>query len=345
MAIGKTGSPTAPAPTLLGRLEQQVEREVSELAHDAKELGQAAVNKGWQTLARVQTAIFDGKVGEALSNPSSAELSKLGLEAFKPLPPAPLLNRPVVMVTGLTMQAASYDPMTKHLASNPKNGQPAVYSLDDGKFHLGGVGGRVMGEAELKKTKMFQVQYTDVRGAPTEKAPQLAKAFAEIERVTNAPSMDVVAHSAGCTDFRLYLDSRDQSAKDSVKFNQVMLVGPASHGTSMGNVGAAVGGPIGVGEAGSELKMSSPLVNGLNQTWERQREQAKAVTIIGVGGAPTVGPHGITNGDGFMPVDQLAMPKAETVVLQGADPTPVAHLMEIAYSGVLGEIDKRLARE
>jgi hypothetical protein len=344
MAIGKTGSTAATKPTL-ERLEQKVEREFEELAHDSQALGQSLVSKGWQQLAKVQTAIFDGQVGAAVSNPSTPALAKLGFDAFKPLPPAPELRRPVVMVTGLTMQAASYDPMSNHLASNPKNGLAAVYSLDDGRFHLGGVGGRVMGEAELKKTKLFQVQYTDVRGAPTEKAPQLAKAFAAIERVTRAPALDVVAHSAGCTDFRLYLDSRDQAAKDSVKFNQVMLVGPASHGTSMGNLGEAVGGPLGLGDAGRELKLASPLVTSLNATWDQQREQAKAFTIIGVGGAPTIGPNGLTNGDGFMAVDQLALPKAETVVLRGADPTPVAHLMEIGYSGVLGEIDQRLARD
>jgi hypothetical protein len=343
MAIGKVGStPQQPPPTILERLEAKAERGLEFVGNELS----AEAQKG---LAAAQTAIFDGWVGKAVSSPPShggvaKELAALKLDAFKPLPAPPTLQRPVVMVTGLTMQAASYDPMTNHLASNPKNGQPAVYSLDDGRFHLGGVGGRVMGETELKKTKMFQVQYTDVRGSPTEKAPQLARAFSEIERVTGAPSMDVVAHSAGCTDLRLYLDTRDAAAKDSIHFDQVVLVGPASHGTSMGNLGGAIGGPLGVKEAGSELKIGSPLVAQLNATWDSQRAQAKNVSIIGVGGAPTVGPKGLTNGDGFMPVDQLSMPGAETVVLEGADPTPVAHLMEIAYSGVLGEIDKRLSR-
>jgi hypothetical protein len=311
-----------------------------------KQLEKAADTAGTQTLAEVQKGIFDGWVGKAVSNPGKGLVSQgaaaLGLDAFKPLPPPPTLTKPVVMVTGLTMQAASYDPMAQHLATNPRNGQPAVYDVADGKFHLGGVGGRVMGESELKKTKVFQIQYTEVRGAPSSKSPELSKAFSEIERVTGAPSMDVVAHSAGCTDFRLYLDSRDQAAKDSIKFGQVMLIGPASHGTEMGNLGDAIGQPLGVQQAGHELAVGSSLVNDLNTTWDRQRAQANAFTVIGVSGAPTAGPGGVSDGDGFMPVKDLPLPGAQTVVLKGADPTPVAHLMEVAYSGVIAEVDKRL---
>jgi uncharacterized alpha/beta hydrolase family protein len=245
------------------------------------------------------------------------------------------------MITGLTMQAASYDPLARHLASNPQNGAVAVYVVADGKFHQGSVTGPVLSDTDAKKAKLFEVQYPEVRAAPTEKAPELAQAFAAIARVTGAPNVDVVAHSAGCTDFRLYLDSRDP--KSTVGINQTVLIGPASHGTFMGNVGGAVGGVAGVQQAGQELAMGAPLVNQLNQTWDRQRAQVQGdVTIIGVSGAPTPGPGGISDGDGFMPVNQLSMPKATTVVLKGADPTPVAHLMEVAYSGVIAEVQKKL---
>lgn len=299
--------------------------------------------------AKVQTATFHGPVGDAVSNGAKtgwvAEFaSKLHLSAFKPAPPPPTLKRPVVMVTGLTMQAASYDPMAKHLAGNKANGAVVTYVVSDGKFHLGGVNGRVLSDAEAAKAKLFQVQYTEVRGAPTAKAPQLAQAFSAIERVTKAPMMDVVAHSAGCTDFRLYLDSRSPAERDAVRINQAVLIGPATQGTFMGNVGDAVGGVLGVEQAGEELEIGSRLVGQLNQTWERQRAQLAGVTIVGISGAPTMGRGGVSDGDGFMRVKDLPLPKAETVVLRGADPTPVAHLMEVAYSGVIAEVQQRLAR-
>lgn len=299
--------------------------------------------------AKVQSEIFNGPIGDAVSDSTrpgwvAKGINKLGLTAFKPAPPPPVLKRPVVMITGLTMQAASYDPMAKHLASNSANGKVAVFVVADGKFHDGGVDGKVLTDTQAAKTKMFQIQYTDVKGAPSDKEPQLEQAFRAIKRATHAPSLDVVAHSAGCTDFRLYLDKRPEADK-SIGINEAVFIGPASHGTFMGNVGNAVGRPIGVEKAGTELEIGSPLVKHLNDDWAKQRGQVKGnVTIVGISGAPTPGQGGLSNGDGFMPVNQLGMPNANTIVLKGSDPTPVAHLMEVGYSGVIAEVQKRLGQ-
>ena len=84
----------------------------------------ANVNKAIDNVAaKVQGEIFNGPIGKGVSEtPNKGWVAQgiktLGLTAFKPAPPAPALKRPVVMITGLTMQAASYDPMAKHLASN-----------------------------------------------------------------------------------------------------------------------------------------------------------------------------------------------------------------------------------
>jgi uncharacterized alpha/beta hydrolase family protein len=314
-----------------------------------KQLGNEVRKDIDKVQANVQTKIFDGKIGAALAEtPKSGwvakGISKLGLTAFKPAPPPPTLKRPVVMITGLTMQAASYDPMARHLSQNPANGKAAVYVVADGKFHAGGVNGKVMTDAEAAKSKMFQIQYTDVKGAPSDKEPQLEAAFRAIKKATGAPQMDVVAHSAGCTDFRLYLEKRPAADK-SIGINEAVFIGPASHGTFMGNVGDKVGAPLGVDKAGTELEIGSPLVKQLNDDWGTQRSQVKGdVTIIGISGAPTPGQGGLSNGDGFMPVNQLGMPNANTVVLKGSDPTPVAHLMEVGYSGVIAEVQKRLGQ-
>ncbi|MBS1151035.1 MAG: hypothetical protein H6Q89_2733, partial [Myxococcaceae bacterium] len=287
-----------------------------------------------QASARLQAEVFHGPIGRAVSEtPKTGWVAKgiarLGLTAFKPAPPPPVLKRPVVMITGLTMEAASYDPMAKHLASNSANGKVAVYVVADGKFHDGGVNGKVLTDAQAAKTRMFQIQYTDVKGAPSDKEPQLERAFRAIQRATHAPALDVVAHSAGCTDFRLYLDRRP-AADRSIGINEAVFIGPASHGTFMGNVGNAVGRPIGVEKAGTELEIGSPLVQHLNDGWAGQRNQVKGdVTILGISGAPTPGKGGVSNGDGFMPVNQLDMANAHTIVLKGSDPTPVAHLMQV----------------
>ncbi|MBS2032096.1 MAG: alpha/beta hydrolase [Deltaproteobacteria bacterium] len=245
------------------------------------------------------------------------------------------------MITGLTMQASSYDPMAQHLASNPKNGPVAVYVVADGKFHQGSVTGPVMTPQQAHDAKLFEVQYIDVKGSPTEKAPQIAKAMQAIQGATGQNNVDVVCHSAGCTDFRLYLQSRQDQ---SMGIDHAVFIGPASHGTEMGNVGDAVGAPLGLKQAGAELAVGSSLVDDLNKSWSNQLGQVKGgVTIVGLKGAPTASPEGLVDGDGYMPADSVGMPGAKTVMLQGVNPTPLMHLWEVHYSGVINTVDQALA--
>lgn len=321
-----------------------------ELREKAKELGQKVEAKALEAQGKLQDKLFDGKLGQVIggnhSDFTDKVVSKLNLSAFKDAPPPPVLTRPVVMIPGLTMHASSYDPLARHLAGEPKNGKEAVYVLADGKFHQGAVDGPVMTDAQVKATKMFQVQFRDVRGEPKEKAPQIAQAMKAIEQATGAPQLDVVAHSAGCTDFQLYLDQRSPAEQAAVKFDQVVFLGPVTQGTFMGNVGDAIGGVVGLDEAGTALELNSRLVKDLNTRWDAQRAQVGgAVSIIGVSGAPTVDTTGVHTGDGFVTARTLGRPNAELVVLRGADPTPVAHLLEVGYSGVIAEVQARLARD
>ena len=80
------------------------------------------------------------------------------------------------------------------------------------------------------------------------------------------------------------------------------------------------------------------LVTGLDENWERQRAQiAGGVTIIGTTGTPTLGPArgAFEDGDGFMPSAQLDLPGAKTLRLGGPHNTPLAHLWQVQYSGVV----------
>jgi uncharacterized alpha/beta hydrolase family protein len=184
--------------------------------------------------------------------------SKVGLTAFAPLQPAPRLERPVVMIPGLTMPASSYNPLANHLASHPANGPVAVFVASDGKFHKGGVHGSVMSDAELKGAKLFQLEFKDAKRPPTEKAPQVAEMMRELKRVTGAPDFDVVTHSAGGHDFRQYLDTR-QGADRDIQINNTVMIGPVFHGTVMGDIGAVVGGPLKLTDASKELGIGDPL--------------------------------------------------------------------------------------
>jgi pimeloyl-ACP methyl ester carboxylesterase len=265
--------------------------------------------------------------------------------AYGPLAKPPTLQRPVVMIPGLTMPAQSFDRMGNQLATNTANGPVIVYVASQDTFRLGDKGGREVTAAELKSAKLFQLEYRDPWAAPTKKAPQIARAMERIAAATGQ-SLDVVTHSAGGTDFRLYLDQRDPAKGPKVE--RAVMIGPASHGTHMGNIGAAIGHPVkNVDEAGRELAVGSKLVTSLNATWERQRGQvAGGVTIIGTTGTPTLGPKKglFEDGDGYMPTAQLAMPGAKTVLMEGPHNTPLAHLWQVQYSGVVNAAFEVLGR-
>jgi uncharacterized protein YndB with AHSA1/START domain len=282
------------------------------------------------------------------------ELSKLGFDLDTPFGKPPVLKRPVFMIPGFTMQASSYDPMAQHLASDPANGPVAVYASADHAFHLGSSGGRVLRPEEVEGIKIFELDYADPSAPsvdpkggvalkqPTGKAAEIARALADIQQYTHQVTVDVVAHSAGCTDFRAYLQSRDQGTGPNI--GRTVLVGPASHGTAMGNLGAVAGQPFGLAAGGAQLADGAELIDTLNQTWANQLKQmAGGVTIVGIVGAPTPGPGGLTQGDGFMPRDTVGMPGAKLVVLRGLNPTPIAHLTEIGKPGVLRVADEVLA--
>ena len=257
--------------------------------------------------------------------------------AYGPLDAPPTLKRPVVMIPGLTMPAQSFDAMGDQLATNKKNGPVIVYVASEDKFRLGDKGGREATAAELKNAKLFQVEYEDPWGSPTLKAPQISRAMERIAKATGQGEVDVVTHSAGGTDFRKYLDDRDPSK--GPKISRAVMIGPASHGTYLGNIGAVAGNPVkNVDDAARELAVGSKMIDGLNARWDRQRSQVSGgVTIIGTTGTPTLGPdRGIfEDGDGYMPSKQLDMPGARTVRMDGPHNTPLAHLWQVQYSGVV----------
>jgi pimeloyl-ACP methyl ester carboxylesterase len=237
-------------------------------------------------------------------------LTTLGLTVDTQPGPAPTLKRPVVMIPGFTMDASSYDPMAQHLASGAGNGGVVVYTAADGKFHAGSANGP---PADPKTAKIFEIQYSNPMAPSTEKAIEIGNALRAIQGgATPQMTFDVVAHSAGCTDFRQYLEGRSPEDQAAVGIGEAILVGPASHGTFMGNIGESpLGKPLGVQAGGAELALGADEIQQLNSTWDHQRSQVQGdLTIVGVSGAPTPGPGGVSSGDGFMPLRDLAMPNA-----------------------------------
>lgn len=269
--------------------------------------------------------------------PNGAPESLKGAQrvAYGPKDAPPTLKRPVVMIPGLTMPAKSFDGLGDQLATNKANGPVVVYVAEQDKFRLNDSQGREVTGNELKNAKLFQVEYKDPWAAPSVKSPQIARAMARIADATKTGNVDVITHSAGATDFRLYLDERTSGPK----IERAAFIGPASHGTYLGNIGNVVGDPIkNVDDASRELAVGSKMINDLNATWDKQKAQIPGgITIIGTTGTPTLGPKKglFEDGDGYMPTAQLDMPGAKTVLMEGPHNTPLAHLWQVQYSGVV----------
>jgi pimeloyl-ACP methyl ester carboxylesterase len=285
-------------------------------------------SKDWMS-DRVFNKLRPGRAPEALTGPQRV--------AYGPKNAPPVLKRPVVMIPGLTMPAKSFDGLGDQLATNKANGPVVVYVAEQNKFRLNDSQGREATAAEVKGAKIFEVEYQDPWASPTLKAPQIANAMAAISKATGAGDVDVITHSAGGTDFRLYLDQRDPSK--GPKIDRTVMIGPASHGTYLGNIGNVVGDPLkNVDDAARELAVGSKMINDLNTNWDRQKSQVNGgITIIGTTGTPTLGPKKglFEDGDGYMPTAQLAMPGAKTVLMEGPHNTPLAHLWQVQYSGVV----------
>lgn len=285
-------------------------------------------NKDWMS-DRVFNKLKPSGSPESLKGPQRV--------AYGPLQAPPTLKRPVVMIPGLTMPAQSFDKMGNQLATNKANGPVVVYVASEDKFRLNDSQGRLVNAAELKSAKLFQIEYKDPWASPTKKAPQIAKAMERVAAATGTGSVDVVSHSAGGTDFRLYLNQRD--ASKGPKIERAVMIGPASNGTYLGNIGQVAGHPLkNVDDAAGELAVGSKMINDLNRSWDKQRAQvAGGFTIIGTTGTPTLGPAkgAFEDGDGYMPSAQLDMPGAKTVRMEGPHNTPLAHLWQVQYSGVV----------
>jgi pimeloyl-ACP methyl ester carboxylesterase len=256
--------------------------------------------------------------------------------AYGPLVAAPVLKRPVVLLPGFSMAASSYDRMARHLASQPANGAVVVYDLRAGAFLIGG---KPATAEQVKRAKIFEVQYRDTRDAPSVKARMAV--LDAISAALGQKKLDVVAHSAGNNDFLTYLATRRGS---QVEIGNVVMLGSTVRGTFIANVAEHLGKPLKFDVASEELALRSPAVAQLERDWPKLRAQMDSAMVIAVTGAPTVTSDGriSTQGDGYVTDSDMGLPGARLVSLKGPHHTPLAHLWVPQYSGVINETMRAL---
>lgn len=228
---------------------------------------------------------------ETLSRESGVFLSdrvpELG-PARLPSEAPPRLERPVLFLHGYMGWAEEFDGMVRWLERDGTNRSGGIL---DGA-HPGPVDPSANVFA-LRFGKQWQSLEADAR--------ELRAAVEAICQATGAPGVDVVAHSKGGLDVRLYLMDPTE------KVDHVVQIGTPNQGTFLANLelvarerfGYPVRPPSKDPEVAATLrqltvdgvdgdgKPRNPALHDLNAGWETQKERAEFLTISG-DGIPTI---------------------------------------------------------
>jgi pimeloyl-ACP methyl ester carboxylesterase len=193
---------------------------------------------------------------------------------------APKLNRPVLLVHGFNGHAENWSQMK-------------TWFVRDGQNIDGGVvNGKTLPDANAN---VFSMEFSRPFNPVSNNASELRQAIDKICAATGAEEIDVVAHSMGGLDARLYLDQGNE------KINKLMMVATPNHGSVLADIELTfreLGLPIKpptddplVRQALTDLSEvrgdNNPLLKQLNKNWDRQKQRADMCIITG-NGFPTL---------------------------------------------------------
>ena len=230
-------------------------------------------------------------------------LCRRGSGPVPPLQDPPRLPRPVLLVHGYNSGPGAWRGLQSWLTRGQVNQDGGVVQAETVQINPGG--------------RVFSMQFSRPFNPSRTNSAELRQAIEHISAATGSPTVDVVAHSKGGLDTRLYLDQGDE------KIEKLVMVGTPNHGTRLADVDLALRrrgialtprsrDPL-IGQALSDCGQTSgnenPLLDDLNNHWTRQRERADILCISGSGRPTLKGRFGFTlNGDGAVAQDSLAMP-------------------------------------
>lgn len=262
-----------------------------------------------------------------------------------------VLPQTTLWIPGHTLGWRSLRPAMKHFLGNPANGQfAAVYVAREGRFRANKPTGRVLGDAEVRASKLVTVQFSNPRAGQAVKSGEIAAAVRALRKAKGGSGrmpLRVVTHSAADTHFRAALLDHIDPVRDGIKITGVVAVGPVFAGTWTGNLGdSKLGGALGMRQAASELAEGSPFLARLEdaRTVIDGKIEGTRTDIAYEGaltpklrGRPHAGP-----GDGFVQSADVHRPGARTLVLRGIDPTVGNHLGQIMYPGTVKAVEEAL---
>ncbi|MFO0725859.1 MAG: hypothetical protein U1E65_18895 [Myxococcota bacterium] len=266
--------------------------------------------------------------------------------ALAALPTPVALNRPLLLIPGLNMEASSMEPIAKHFASAAPGNATAIYSTKDGAFHRKDARNpAITSDKELKGIKPITMAFGNPQATVKEKAAQIEAALEAIyERY--GQTIHVAAHSQGNEAFLVALLNRARAGKPAI-IESFTDIGGVDNGTALGAVGAKIGGIAGVKESGAEVAFDGAVIKEIHDNMDLIRSQIRGtVHNVAYAGGPTMGSDGKFGiGDGFTTVKDQGMPWGDKEVLTVPDPTPTLHLVEVALPGSVAAVQATIVKD
>lgn len=219
-------------------------------------------------------------------------------------PPAeapPRLSKPVLLVHGFNSEPGAWKNMHTWLTRANKDGGI-----------VRGSGGNVDGSA-----RVFRMEFTRGFNPLSNNASELRQAIDRIAQATGSSEIDVVGHSMGGLDTRLYLDQGDE------KVGKLVMLGTPNHGSVLADIelsfrgmGVAMVPPTDDPLVRQALRDCSevrgdnnPVLAQLNKNWKRQTSRADMLIVAGLG-KPTLQSRKVVTarGDGVVTQASAIMP-------------------------------------
>lgn len=224
----------------------------------------------------------------------------------------PELERPVLFVHGYNGAAENWGNFRDWLTRDDINHNGGLVKGD--------------GTTPVDPTGMvFSMQFQRPYNSCATNARELEAAVDQICQATGAKEVDLIAHSKGGIDSRLYIDQGNEKVK------HLVMIGTPNHGTIMADLelnfralGLPVFPPFQDAEVNQALRdlsvdrinehhqVNNPTVHSLNVNLDRQKARAEMMTIDG-NGVPTLSDRSIltVRGDGVIPRHSVELPGVE----------------------------------
>jgi pimeloyl-ACP methyl ester carboxylesterase len=231
-----------------------------------------------------------------------------------PVEEAPRLTKPVLLVHGFNSEPGTWVNMHAWLTRSGENRDGGIVT---------GSGGTIDPQA-----RVFNMQFDRPFNPLSNNAAELRQAIDRITQATGAAEVDVIGHSMGGLDTRLYLDQGNE------KVDKLIMMGTPNHGSVLADLELSVRGmgmdmvpatddPLvrqALRDCSEDRGDNNPMLKQLNKNLPRQLSRANMLIVAG-SGKPTMSSRTTVTvkGDAVVTQASATLPNVPLRTIWGAD--------------------------